>query len=142
MKFKSEQSVQDWVQSLVDEDGLHDVIDGIEELNQALVNASSDEFWPDFPIDYLTRLRNLEAARDVLAELFGLELVPKNSANLSRTKGESLFADLLYCRRETSHFVIMEIKNRKASARETMTCHCEFPPEWIRPYVRSERPPG
>ncbi|MBY3027109.1 hypothetical protein [Rhizobium leguminosarum] len=121
MKFKSEQSVQDWVQSLVDADGLRDVIDGVEELNQALVNASSDEFWPDFPIDYLTRLRNLEAARDVLSELFGLELVSKNSANLSRTKGESLFADLLYCRRETSHFVIMEIKNRKASARETIT---------------------
>jgi hypothetical protein len=120
-KFTSEQAVQDWLEALIASGKLHGSIEGSDRVDAALRDSESSEMWPSFPIDYLSRLRNLQAARSVLGSLHGLELISKNNTSISRTKGESLFTDLLYCRPETSQFIIIEVKNQKASVRETVT---------------------
>lgn len=120
-KFGREQLVQDWLESVIAEDRLSDVIVGADKIRKSLAWSESPEFKPPFPIDYLTRLGNLRAAEHVLGELHTLDLVSKNNRSISREKGERLFVDLLYCARETSRFVLFEIKNQDGSAREAVT---------------------
>lgn len=119
--FSREQEIQDWLEAIVASDMLSDVIDGAEDVDAALRWTESDEFWPTFPIDYLTRIGNLRAAQQVLGSLNSLELVSKSNRSISLEKGESLFADLLYCTRSTSQFVLFEIKNRKDTTREAVS---------------------
>jgi len=121
LKFGREQQVQDWLESAIAKDLLSDVIVGANKVRESLAWSESPEFKPLFPIDYLTRLGNLRSAEHVLGELHNLELISKNNRSISREKGESLFVDLLYCARETSRFVLFEIKNQDGSARETVT---------------------
>ncbi|WP_234841408.1 recombinase family protein [Sinorhizobium meliloti] len=120
-KFDKEQQVQDWLESIIAEDRLSEVIVGADKVHESLAWSESPEFKPPFPIDYLTRLGNLRAAQHVLGELHTLELVSKNNRSISREKGERLFVDLLYCARETSRFILFEIKNQDGSAREAVT---------------------
>lgn len=120
-KFGREQLVQDWLEAVIAEDRLSDVIVGADKIRKSLAWSESPEFKPPFPIDYLTRLGNLRAAEHVLGELHTLDLVSKNNRSISREKGERLFVDLLYCARETSRFVLFEIKNQDGSAREAVT---------------------
>ncbi|MFS8050875.1 hypothetical protein [Rhizobium sp. BR 314] len=119
--FSREQDVQDWLESIVAADTLSEVIEGTDKVQSALGSTESDEFWPTFPIDYLTRVANLRAAQRVLGSLHSLELVSKSNRSISQEKGESLFVDLLYCTRATSQFVLFEIKNQKAPTREAVT---------------------
>lgn len=119
--FSREQEVQDWLEAVIVTGKLDDVIDGADGVDSALRSADSDEFWPTFPIDYLTRVGNLRAAQQILGSLKTLELVSKNNRSISQENGESLFVDLLYCTRETSRFVLFEIKNQKATTREAMS---------------------
>jgi len=90
-------------------------------LDHALSDSKSAEWWPDFPIDYLTRLRILQAARSVLDELYDLTPVSSSAKSISRTKHEALYADLIYSQREGSRFIVIEIKKEHATARETIT---------------------
>lgn len=120
-KFDKEQQVQDWLESVIEQDLLSNVIIGADRVRESLDGYESPEFKPPFPIDYLTRLGNLRAAQHVLGELHALELVSKNDRSISREKGERLFVDLLYCARETSRFVLFEIKNQDGSSREAVT---------------------
>jgi len=120
-KFASEKAVQNWVAGRVAAGTLRDAIDGAERVETALAQSASPNFWPMFPIDYLSRKCNLRAARAVLDSLSALTLITKNSIKLSQTAGPALFADLLYCAEKTSQFVLFEIKNRKAGVRETVT---------------------
>lgn len=120
-KFDKEQQVQDWLELIIAEDRLSEVIVGADKVHESLAWSESPEFKPPFPIDYLTRLGNLRAAQHVLGELHTLELVSKNNRSISREKGERLFVDLLYCARETSRFILFEIKNQDGSAREAVT---------------------
>lgn len=120
-KFDREQQVQDWLESVITDDRLSDVIVGADKIREALMWSESPEFKPPFPIDYLSRLGNLRAAGHVLGELHTLELVAKNNRSISSEKGERLFVDLLYCARETSRFVLFEIKNQHGSSREAVT---------------------
>ncbi|MBC2857985.1 hypothetical protein [Stappia sp. 28M-7] len=119
--FSREQDVQDWLESIVATDMLSEVIDGADGIESALRWTESDEFWPTFPIDYLTRVGNLRAAQRVLGSLHSLELVSKSNRSISQEKRESLFVDLLYCTRATSQFVLFEIKNQKATTREAVS---------------------
>lgn len=119
--FLREQEVQDWLEAVIAADTLNDVIDGANGVDSALRWTESDEFWPTFPIDYLTRVGNLRAAQQVLGSLHTLELVSKSNRSISQEKGESLFVDLLYCTRATSQFVLFEIKNQKATTREAVS---------------------
>lgn len=119
--FDKEQQVQDWLEAIIAEDRLSDVIIGADKIEESLASSNSPAFKPSFPIDYLSRLGNLRAAKHVLGELHDLELVSKNNRSISREKGERLFVDLLYCARETSRFVLFEIKNQDGSAREAVT---------------------
>lgn len=119
--FAREQEVQDWLEAVIIADALNDVIDGADGVDSALRATESDEFWPTFPIDYLTRVGNLRAAQQVLRSLHTLELVSKSNRSISQEKGESLFVDLLYCTRATSQFVLFEIKNQKATTREAVS---------------------
>ncbi len=120
-KFADEQAVQDWLEGVVQANALRSTIVGAEEIDAALVEADEPELWPPFPIDYLSRKRNLAAAKAVLGALTGLTLISKNARSLSRSTGEALFADLLYCSEPTASFVLFELKNRKASTREAVT---------------------
>lgn len=120
-KFDTEQKVQDWLEAVIEQDALSDFIIGADQVSESLEGHESPEFKPSFPIDYITQLGNLRAAQHVLGELHTLELVSKNSRSISREKGERLFVDLLYCARETSRFVLFEIKNQDGSAREAVT---------------------
>jgi hypothetical protein len=121
LKFESEQQVQDWLESIIAQDRLAEVIIGGDAVRKSLAWSESPEFKAPFPIDYLTRMGNLRAAEHVLGALHTLELVSKNNRSISREKGEKLFVDLLYCARETSQFVLFEIKNQDGSAREAVT---------------------
>ncbi|CAN7528546.1 hypothetical protein [Aminobacter sp. LjRoot7] len=120
-KFDKEQKVQDWLESVIAQGKLSDVIIGADNVRESLAGSESPAFKPHFPIDYLTRLGNLRAALHVLGALHTLELVSKNNRSISREKGERLFVDLLYCARETSQFILFEIKNQDGSAREAVT---------------------
>lgn len=120
-RFSRERDVQDWLERVVASDTLSEVIDGADGIEGALRWTESDEFWPRFPIDHLTRIGNLRAARQVLGSLHSLELVSKSNRSISQEKGESLFADLLFCTRATSQFVLFEIKNQKATTREAVS---------------------
>lgn len=120
-RFDSEQQVQDWLQTVIEQNMLSNVIIGADKVRDLLTGYESSEFKPSFPIDYLTRLGNLRAAQHVLGELHTLELVSKNNRSISLEKGERLFVDLLYCARETSRFVLFEIKNQDGSTREAVT---------------------
>lgn len=119
--FSKEQDLQDWLEAIVEADELGKVIEGGDGIESALRWTESNEFWPTFPIDYLTRVGNLRAAQRVLRSLNSLELVSKSNRSISQEKGESLFVDLLYCTRETSQFVLFEIKNQKATTREAVS---------------------
>lgn len=119
--FETEQQVQDWLESVVAAEKLTEIIEGTDRVQNALAWSESPDFRPPFPIDYLTRLGNLRAAAHVLAALHSLELVSKNNRSISLEKGERLFVDLLYCARETSQFVLFEIKNQDGSAREAVS---------------------
>ncbi|WP_234630480.1 hypothetical protein [Afifella sp. H1R] len=120
-KFDKEQQVQDWLELIIAQDRLSDVIIGTDKVRESLAWTGSPEIKPPFPIDYLTRLGNLRAAQHVLGAFHTLELVSKNNRSISREKGESLFVDLLYCARDTSRFVLFEVKNQDGSAREAVT---------------------
>lgn len=119
--FSKEQDLQDWLEAVVGADELSEVIEGEDGVESALRWTESEEFWPTFPIDYMTRVGNLRAAQRVLGSLNSLELVSKSNRSISQEKGESLFVDLLYCTRETSQFVLFEIKNQKATTREAIS---------------------
>lgn len=118
---RSEKAIQNWLQSIIAKGQLRAVIAGESALDDALKDSESPEWWPSFPIDYLTRLRVLQAARSVLDELYDLTLVSSSARSISRTKNETLYADLLYSQREGSRFVVIEIKKEHATARETIT---------------------
>lgn len=120
-RFPQEQDVQDWLESIIAADALSEVIDEAGSVSSALRWTESEEFWPTFPIDHLTRIGNLRAAQRVLESLHSLELVSKSNRSISQEKGESLFVDLLYCTRATSQFVLFEIKNQKATTREAVS---------------------
>lgn len=117
----SEKAIQDWLQHAISDEHLMGLIDGQASLHDALESSEAANWWPSFPIDYLSRLRTLQSARAVLAELKGLELVSTSTRSISRTKRESLFVDLLYAVPEKSRFVAIEIKKDRATARETAT---------------------
>lgn len=119
--FIDEQSLQSWLESVVAAGQLRNVIVGADDVDRALADSDASELWPPFPIDYLSRKRNLSAAKAVLESMVGLELISKTSRSLSRTVGEALFADLLYCAEPFANFILFEIKNRRASTRETIT---------------------
>ncbi len=119
--FDREQQVQDWLESVIAQERLSEVIFGGGEVRRSLTWFESPKFKPGLPIDYLTRLGNLRAAEHVLGALHTLELVSKNNRSISREKKERLFVDLLYCARETSQFILFEIKNRDGSTREAVT---------------------
>lgn len=119
--FTSEQEVQNWLEKVIAEDGLAKVIQGRDEVDTALDKSTRPDFWPTFPIDYLSRRANLRAASAVLASLHSLKLITKNTRNLSAAKGERLFTDLLYCAEGTSTFVVIEVKNQSGSVREAIT---------------------
>ncbi len=117
----SEKEIQDWLQGAIASERFVELIDGQDLLEDALQSSEAADWWPSFPIDYLTRLRTLQAARAVLAELNSLELVSTSAKSISRTKRESLFVDLLYSVPEGSRFVAIEVKKDRATARETAT---------------------
>ena len=120
-EFSTEQKVQDWLEATASGPGLRSFIKGTSAIETTLKQSGSPDFWPTFPIDYLSRLANLRAAKSVMGSLGGLTLVAKNTKNLSAAKGEQLFTDLLYCNEETSTFVVIEVKNQSGSVREAVT---------------------
>lgn len=73
--FAKEQHVQDWLEAIIAEERLLDVITGADKVKESLAWSESPTFKPSFPIDYLTRLGNLRAAKHVLGELHTLELI-------------------------------------------------------------------
>jgi len=119
--FDKEQKIQDWLETIIEQDTLSHFISGVDQVRESLAGYESPEFKPSFPIDYITRLGNLRAAQHVLEELHALDMVSKNNRSISLENGERLFVDLLYCARETSRFVLFEIKNQEGSAREAVT---------------------
>ena len=119
--FTSEQAVQDWLETIVSSGDLLKCIRGKEKIGLELDHWSSSDFWPSFPVDYLTRKGCQRATQNVLASLGALDLICKNNRNLSAEKGERLFADLLYCARGSSQFIVIEVKNQNVTAREAIT---------------------
>lgn len=119
--FPSEQAVQDWLEAVVSSGEIKKHIRGQEMVGLELTHWSSPEFWPSFPVDYLTRKGCQRAAQNVLASLGPLDLISKNNRNMSAEKGERLFTDLLYCARGTSQFIVIEVKNQSTTAREAIT---------------------
>lgn len=117
----SEREIQDWLQQTISSGQLINLIAGQDQLENALQSSEAIDWWPSFPIDYLSRLRTLKSAKAVLAELNCLELVSTSTKSISRTKRESLFVDLLYAVPEGSRFIAIEIKKDRATARETAT---------------------
>jgi len=119
--IKSERAIQEWLQASIATEQLRNLISGESDLDRALNGSMSAEWRPAFPIDYLTRLRVLQAAKSVLDELYELIPVSSSSKSISRTKNELLYPDLIYSQREGSRFIVFEIKKENATARETMT---------------------
>ena len=93
----SEKEIQDWLQALIATGELLGSIDGQASLEDALQSSEAADWWPSFSIDYLARLRTLQSAKAVLAELGGLELVSTSTKSISRTKRESLFVGSALC---------------------------------------------
>ncbi|HBP4581703.1 TPA: hypothetical protein L5606_000171 [Pseudomonas aeruginosa] len=119
--FSSEQAVQDWLETAVRSGDIQKHIRGQEKVGLELAHWSSPDFWPSFPVDYLTRKGCQRAAQNVLTSLGPLDLISKNNRNLSAEKGERLFTDLFYCARGTSQFIVIEVKNQNTTAREAIT---------------------
>ncbi|GGA14236.1 hypothetical protein [Dyella caseinilytica] len=119
--FTSEQDVQDWLETVVRSGEIQKHIQGKEKIGVELAHWSSPDFWPSFPVDYLTRKGCQRAAQNVLTSLGPLDLIVKNNRNMSAERGERLFTDLLYCKRDTSQFIIIEVKNQNTTAREAIT---------------------
>jgi hypothetical protein len=120
-RFPNELAIQDWVRDKIAEGSLREVIQGIDALERIIGEYDAPDFLPDFPIDYWCRIQCLRSAKQVAGELFDLDLVSTNRQSISRTKTEALFVDLLYANKESGHFVIVEVKNAKSTARETIT---------------------
>jgi hypothetical protein len=117
--MRTELEIQQWLQAMIAADKFVSSIDGRPKIQEVLKQQRSSEFWPEFPIDYLARLRVLETADGMLDELHDLDPVSTSARSISRTKGEALFVDLLYARPEGSKFVAIEIKKDKATVRST-----------------------
>jgi len=121
MDMKTELAIQQWLEAMIGQNKLPDLIEGVERVKENLAHLSSPEYWPSFPIDYLTRMRVLQAADQILGDLRDLKLVSSSKRNISRKKGEALFADLLYAKPEGSRLIVVEVKKDKATAREAIT---------------------
>ncbi len=116
-----EDALQKHVKRLLDEDRFAQAIDGADAVAAALAQSRDDGIWPHFPVDYLSRVRVAEAAEHVLSRLHSLEPVSKSTQSLSLTKGESIYADLLYCSAEYATFVLLELKVGKQTPRQVVT---------------------
>lgn len=53
--FTSEQDVQDWLETVVQSGDIRKHIQAEEKIGLELAHWSSPDFWPSFPVDYLTR---------------------------------------------------------------------------------------
>ena len=119
--MRTELEIQQWLEATIAADNFVAAIEGRSQIEAVLKAWRSPDYWPQLPIDYLTRLRVVETANEMIDELHGLEQVSSSSRSISRTKGEALFVDLLYARPDGSKFVAIEVKKDRATAREAIT---------------------
>jgi len=73
--MRTELEIQQWLQAMIAADKFVSSIDGRPKIQEVLKQQRSSEFWPEFPIDYLARLRVLETADGMLDELHDLDPV-------------------------------------------------------------------
>jgi len=115
-----ESVIQRWVEKVIKDGQFKEHIKAIEEPKRLLMNMYREDYFPEFPIDYLLRKNSLAAAAHVLDRLGFVEIV-STTRNISRTKGESLLPDLVLCNPESNHVIVVEIKRSSQTEREAIT---------------------
>ena len=117
----NESELQSRLELLIGEGAFLKSITNRDAPTKALKHSMSNSLLPPFPTDYLSRLRVAEAADYVLECCGKLECVATNRNNISRTKGELLFSDLLYCNTEYGVLFLFELKRGTQTPRQTVT---------------------
>lgn len=131
----SEAELQAWLESAVEGETLVDAIDASvlkETTNAAAFEAS---FGPDF----LLRSKLLGAARLVMSSLHGAEIVSHSRNNISMTKGERLFPDLVLVDRESAPRCSAKRSRTSSAERARCSSCCASMPVRVRRWTRSAR---
>lgn len=115
-----ESEVADWLEKLIQSEGLYDAIAGKEDLESIAESVRQAYFIPSFGIDYRSRLASAEAAEHVLNQLKSLEIISVNMS-ISLTTGEVLRPDILCFNPESRTLVVFEIKRAAETERQTVT---------------------
>ena len=116
--FSSEKKVAEWLEKMIRTDQLYDHIKNKSQID--IINDSSKNFIPVFNFDKLSRVANLQAAKEVLDSLQLLEIISIDRS-VSLQKGEILRPDIVCFNPEKKIFVIFEIKRDKLTERQALT---------------------
>lgn len=116
-----EAKLQELLEGVIGAGKLLDRIQGQEEVSSVYSSLRDPTFLPSFPVDYLIRQRVVRAADKVLGCIGSLKSVSDKNANISATKGEQLYPDLLFCNEDMAVFVLFELKVGHQTPRQTLT---------------------
>ncbi|HCA5183008.1 TPA: hypothetical protein MW242_002632 [Acinetobacter baumannii] len=117
--FPSEKTVSDWLEKLIKNDELYDLILNKEAVD-VLKTDKEHVHIPNFSFDRLSRVQNLKAATNVLDALKMLEIISVDKS-VSLKKGEILRPDLVCFNPERRVFVVFEVKRDKLTERQALT---------------------
>lgn len=117
--LSSEKQLQKSMEKAVLNDCLSSLIDDVAQISE-LSDRTSDVQFPQFALDYISRLKALEAGASVLDAVQNLELLLADE-NTSITSGEVLRPDLVCINPEQESVVIFELKKESQTGRQALT---------------------
>lgn len=117
--FKSESEIQKLIEDVVANETVSQCIKDVARIGE-LSERDSDNQFPQFSVDHISRLKAIEAGASVLESLSLLTLLTGDE-NVSVTKGETLRPDLVCINPEQQSVVLFELKKSSQTGREALT---------------------
>jgi hypothetical protein len=118
-KFESEAVIQELLESAVSDDKICECIKDTARIDE-LSKRDTDNQFPQFAVDHISRLKAIEAGASVLKSLSMLVLLTGDE-NISVTSGEILRPDLVCINPERQSVVLFEVKKSSQTGREALT---------------------
>lgn len=117
--FESESELQKLIEGAVASEAISDCIKDVARLGDLSMQDTDNQF-PHFAVDHISRLKAIEAGASVLESLSMLILLTGDE-NVSVTKGEILRPDLVCINPEQQSVVLFELKKSSQTGREALT---------------------
>jgi hypothetical protein len=121
VEMAGEAEVQAFLEHVVGNGELYQIIGGKDEIERASAAHNSPEFILNFNLDYLLHIRSVSSAASVLEALKDVEIISTSKKNVSSDRKDRLFPDLVLVSKATGHIIVVEIKRDKQTTREALT---------------------